>query len=115
VQSNIGNEISSFEGDPVATGAVTATSVGTFSLPAGQERCSSRFEGAERTWIWTAPANGSYTFSTVGSSYDTALMVGRGECPVDLVAAFNAGSAFCSEGSVVGTQAEEVTLSMVAG
>ena len=115
VQGNLGNEVSSFEGDPVATGTVTETSVGAFSLPVGQERCSSRFQGAERSWIWTAPANGTYTISTVGSSYDTALMVVRGECPADLVAAFNGGTAFCSEGAVVGTQAEEVTLAMTAG
>lgn len=112
---NLGSDISGLESDPVRSGSVASGNISRYTLPAGAEQCGSTLPGSDRSYIWTAPADGVYTFSTFGSTFDTALVVVDGECPVDLVAAFASGDASCTDDQVGNSSPEDVLVSAVEG
>jgi hypothetical protein len=59
---------------PVSTSASTAGAQDVFSASCGG------FNAPERTYLWTAPMAGEYTFDTSGSAFDTVLYVLEGIC-----------------------------------
>jgi hypothetical protein len=61
--------------DQVWFAPLPATAVGdTSGAPAVLSASCSLFDDApEQTWEFTAPADGTYTFDTAGSAYDTVL------------------------------------------
>jgi hypothetical protein len=59
---------------PVSTSASTLGAEDVFSASCGG------FMAPERTYLWTAPMAGEYTFDTSGSAYDTVLYVLEGIC-----------------------------------
>lgn len=59
-------------------------------------------------WRWTAPANGTHTFSTAGSSFDTILAVYTGNSLSSL-------SRIASDDDSGGGRASQVTFNAVAG
>jgi hypothetical protein len=67
-------------GTPVATGS-TATATATFTA-----ECASGEASRAVRYGWTAPAAGTYSIDTFGSSYDTALVVLGPECALPEVA-----------------------------
>lgn len=65
-------DLGSATGDAVASGSnVGATDSLTSS-------CATL--GADVTWTWTAPADGTYTFDSLGSDFDTLLTLYTGGC-----------------------------------
>src|ERR1017187_5224645 len=55
-----------------ASGATNGSNVGA-SLEAGEPNLFGVAVGESVWYPWTAPANGSYTFTTVGSDFDSVL------------------------------------------
>ena len=62
--------------------------------------CSSGVGGEDVVFSWTAPATGSYTFSTVGSDYDTVLYITDG-CSGEEIE--------CNDNDATGTGSAELT------
>lgn len=56
-------------------------------------------------WTWAAPADGGYTFSTVGSTFDTVLFVLDGDCQGEVLA--------CNNDATFDTIQSEVYLELV--
>jgi hypothetical protein len=83
---------------------VTGSSVG---LPAALDASCAGGEGPEVGWLFTAPANGNYTFDTFGSDYDTQLSVLDG-------ASCGGAELACNDDSGLGLQSE-VTVALAAG
>ncbi len=94
-------DLGSATGSPVQTGST----VGAGADLTGS--CSSGSAGAEDlAFSWTAPSNGTYTFDTDGSIYDTVLYVLDGTCSGAEIA--------CDDDSGAGTQSS-ITLNLSAG
>ena len=115
VDGNAGQGLSTIDGDYLRFGTTLAADVSDFTLPVGQLQCGSRFGGADRAFLWTAPLDGEYTFSTVGSVRDTALVVIQGGCPVDLATAFANGDAQCADDFNLASTGEEIVMNLAAG
>ncbi len=60
-----------------AVGAAVAT--GTTSGDSHYDPCSAGGSGPEVLYLWTAPADGTYTFDTCDSGYDTTLWVNESD------------------------------------
>ena len=58
-------------GTAVGTAVAVGTNAGEIDDTDGS--CSVAFGGEDVNFLWTAPASGTYTFSTIGSTYDTVL------------------------------------------
>ncbi len=63
-------------GGVTGTGVATGSNVGLCGFRTGS--CGG--DGAEITFEWTAPSGGTYTFDTIGTTYDTVLYVLDGTC-----------------------------------
>jgi hypothetical protein len=63
------------------------------------------FTTADDTYTFTAPADGSYAFDTIGSAYDTVLIVRDGDC--------GGAELACNDNISFNTQASQVLLSLV--
>jgi cysteine-rich repeat protein len=112
---NLEDGVSTIETDSLRSGEVFSGNISRYTLDGGQEQCGSLFPGSDRSFLWTAPADGIYTISSFGSTYDTALIVVEGECPVDLGAAFANGEASCVDDSVGTASEESFLLTATAG
>ena len=79
----------------VATGTAVATGTNLGEGDDSDGSCSTSTGGEDVSYRWTSPATGTYTFSTVGSTYDTILYIDEScvgaelDCNDD--ADFNAG------------------------
>ncbi len=64
-------------------------------------------DGKDHGFTWTAPATGGYTFSTVGSTYNTVLVVLADDCLGQVLA--------CNDDYSADVQQSEVYLSLDEG
>lgn len=114
VDGNLGSNLSVLEGDVLTTSTISATSTNDFTTLTPY--CASTFQGAERAYLWTAPVAGEYRLSTSGSTYDTALIVVRGQsCPFDLQSAFVGNDATCADLSTLPGVGETQIVTLAAG
>ncbi len=58
-------------------------------------------------WTWAAPADGGYTFSTTGSTFNTVLFILDGDCLGEVLA--------CNDDATFDTTQSEVYLELVEG
>jgi hypothetical protein len=90
-----------------ATGASMSTGRVDGSAPAVDHQCTSGVESNSVTLRWTAPSSGTFTFSTLGSDFDTVLSVIDSAGCTELV---------CSDDVQVGTEStSEVELDVTGG
>jgi hypothetical protein len=92
-------DLGSSLGAPVISGATSGASEFT-------PQCVPDSSAPDQSFKWTAPATGTYTFTTFGSNFDTALHI---------IYPFDAkGSLGCSDNSS-GTHQSSVTLNLTGG
>lgn len=115
VDGNLTSQLSDIDGDYLRFGTTLAGATSDLTLPVGAQQCGSRMQGADRAYLWTAPLNGEYTFSTAGSTMDTALVVVEGACPVDMAASFASGDALCADEHQLSSTGENVVMNLTAG
>ncbi|MDP2313619.1 MAG: hypothetical protein Q8P41_11985, partial [Pseudomonadota bacterium] len=97
------DDLGSIVGAAVATGSTTG---------AGDDYTSdcAYYSAEDVAWVWTAPADGVYTFDTVGTSFDTILAVETGECSATELDCNDDTSGLLSEVSVALLAGEEVVV-----
>ncbi len=79
IEQCLNSDLGSALGAAVATGSNAAE----FSNYDPSPACSAGVGGADVVFSWTAPADGSYTFDTTGSDYDTVLYLLNAVCTGD--------------------------------
>ena len=114
VDGNLGSTLSILEGDALRSGTVTSVNVSDFTLPAGEQLCGSRMQGSDRAYLFTALVAGEYTFSSEGTEFDAALILVRGQCPLDL-ATVPQGDVTCVDDNVGVSSTEELVANLAAG
>lgn len=85
----------------------TAVAMGSTSGTSLYDPCTLGGGGPEIMYTWTAPAAGTYTFDTCGSSYDTTLWVANGT-------SCGGASLGCNDDSTCGLQST-LTVTLTAG
>lgn len=94
-------------GSPVGAAIATGTTLG-----AGDDYTSecSYYDSEDVAWLWTAPADGVYTFDTIGTSFDTILSVEQGDCSGTEIGCDDDTTGLLSEVSVALFAGEEVVV-----
>jgi hypothetical protein len=96
-------------GSSVGTGVVRGSTAGRTSSSTPPATCVSPMAAPspDAVFAWTAPAAGTYTFDTVGSSFDTVLTLRTGGCDGPIVA--------CSDDLAMGVLESRIVTPLAAG
>ncbi len=94
--------------DDVLSNVLPATDGGTTAgaLDENSPTCVGYSTAGDQSWEFTAPAAGTYTFDTVGSTYDTVLYALDGCAGAELA---------CNDDIAPGNLRSEITLNLAAG
>jgi hypothetical protein len=98
-QFSFGSDLGVGLGSPVTTNSTTGRSDDYHPT------CVSSSAASDMSYTWTAPSTGSYTFSTLGSSFDTVLEVRQ----------YNTGVSLGCNDDSAGTLQSTVSASLSAG
>ncbi len=108
-RGNLGSAISNGSTVPLATFTHRETAFSDNNL-SSQGSCGTTFPGVDTVYRWQAPAPGTYSISTEGSQFETAIIVVPAECPINLDSAFSQGLGSCSDDAEAGTFDETLDL-----
>jgi len=114
-QGNLGQRISTLDGTFLVQGTHSEGAPSDVTFDIANQACGSRMQGADSAWLWTAPADGTYTISTAGSTFDTAILVLPAVCPLDGPGALSTNQLRCIDAGLPGAFGEELDIIAEAG
>jgi CUB/sushi domain-containing protein len=112
-RGNLGSAIALVEGQTVAQGTHDINTPSDVEHPF-PSHCGSRILGADTTLLWTAPVSGTYIVTTEGSTFDTALLLLPGTCPLNAWEDVTQNRGRCTD-SLLGVGGETIVFSAAQG